>query len=73
MADAIFLATYLKISVDYEFEIETAIFNYTSFHFRAVLTETHSKKDLFILYTLYVTYFLSSKDLPKGETRTQIA
>jgi hypothetical protein len=38
MADANFLATYLKIGVDYEFDIETTKFNYTSFHFRAVLT-----------------------------------
>jgi hypothetical protein len=31
MADGNFLATYLKIGVDYEFDIETAKFNYTSF------------------------------------------
>jgi hypothetical protein len=42
MADGNFLATYLKKGVDYEFDIETARFNYTSSHFRAVLTETHS-------------------------------
>jgi hypothetical protein len=42
MADCNFLATYLKKGVDYEFDIETARFNYTSSQFRAVLTETHS-------------------------------
>jgi hypothetical protein len=42
MADGNFLATYLKIGVDYEFDNKTARFNYTSFYFRAVLTETHS-------------------------------
>jgi hypothetical protein len=42
MADGNFLASYLKKCVDYEFDIETAKFNYTSFHFRAVLTESHS-------------------------------
>jgi hypothetical protein len=31
MADANFLATYLKIGVDYEFNIKIARFNYTSF------------------------------------------
>jgi hypothetical protein len=31
MADGNFLATYLEKGVDYEFDIETARFNYTSF------------------------------------------
>jgi hypothetical protein len=31
MADGNFLASYLKIGVDNEFDIETARFNYTSF------------------------------------------
>jgi hypothetical protein len=31
MADGSFLATYLKKGVDYEFDIKTARFNYTSF------------------------------------------
>jgi hypothetical protein len=44
MADGNFLALYHKIDADYEFDIKTARFNYTSSHFRAVLTETHTSK-----------------------------
>jgi hypothetical protein len=34
--------TYLKIGVDYEFDIKTAKFNYIQFPKRAVLAETHT-------------------------------
>jgi hypothetical protein len=41
MADANFLATYLKIGVDYEFDIETTKLLH-QFPKRAVFTESHS-------------------------------